>query len=122
MFILTGEKSSMLFIKHGPYFSDGSHFEPENRPTKPQPKARMKQKRDGKEVQNDLSVTFRNTHPIFADIIRAEIFEPNLSNAIPDTSHIFARSAPFRWFRHFRNLRTASVRYPFDPASEYFVL
>ena len=41
-------------------------------------------------------VTFRNTHSIFADIIQAEIFEPNLSNAIPDTSHIFARSVPFR--------------------------
>ena len=41
-------------------------------------------------------VTFRNTHSIFADIIQAEIFEPNLSNAIPNTSHIFACSAPFR--------------------------
>ena len=48
------------------------------------------------EARACLLVTFRNTHPIFADIIWAEIFEPNLSNAIPDTSHIFARSAPFR--------------------------
>ena len=36
-------------------------------------------------------VMFRNTHSIFADIIWAEIFEPNLSNLIPDLSHVFMR-------------------------------
>ena len=35
------------------------------------------------------TVTFCNTHSIFADIIQAEIFEPNLSNSIPDSLHIF---------------------------------
>ena len=34
-------------------------------------------------------VTFHNTHSIFADIIRAEIFKPNLSNSIPAPSHSF---------------------------------
>ena len=34
---------------------------------------------------------FRNTHSIFADIIQAEIFEPNLSNLIPNSLHNFAR-------------------------------
>ena len=38
-----------------------------------------------------LSVMFCNTHSICADIIWAEIFEPNLSNSIPDSSHIFMR-------------------------------
>ena len=33
---------------------------------------------------------FHNTHSIFSDIIWAEIFEPNLSNSIPDSLHIFA--------------------------------
>ena len=37
------------------------------------------------------SVMFCNTHSIFADIIQAEIFEPNLSNSIPDSLHIFTR-------------------------------
>ena len=34
--------------------------------------------------------TSRNTHSIFADIIHAEIFEPNLSSSIPAPLHIFA--------------------------------
>ena len=34
-------------------------------------------------------VTFHNTHSIFADLIWAEIFEPDLSNSIPTLSHIF---------------------------------
>ena len=40
-------------------------------------------------------VTLGNTHSIFADIIWAEIFEPNLSNLIPDSSHVFAHFCAF---------------------------
>ena len=36
------------------------------------------------------TVMFHNTHSIFADIIQAEIFEPNLSNSITDSLHVFA--------------------------------
>ena len=39
-----------------------------------------------------MTVTFHNTHSIFADIIQAEMFEPNLSNSIPNTSHISMHS------------------------------
>ena len=35
-------------------------------------------------------VMFCNTHSIFADIVQAEIFKPDLSNLIPNSSHIFA--------------------------------
>ena len=38
---------------------------------------------------SSIPVMFHNTHSIFADIIWAEIFEPNLSNSIPDSSHVF---------------------------------
>ena len=46
------------------------------------------------------TVTFCNTHSIFADIIWAEIFEPNLSNSIPTLHTSLHSSARFRLFRH----------------------
>ena len=56
-------------------------------------------------------VTFHNTHSNFADIIQAEIFEPEPSNLIPHPSHNFAHLCAFPHisgrFRHSRNHQTA---------------
>ena len=46
------------------------------------------------------TVTFCNTHSIFADIIRAEIFKPDLSNLIPNLHTTSHASVHFRWFQH----------------------
>ena len=60
-----------------------------------------------------LSVMFHNTHSIFADIIQAEIFEPNLSNSIPNLSHIFARFCTLPTIPTFsRTFGPHSARYP----------
>ena len=48
----------------------------------------------------ELSVMFHNTHSIFADIIWAEIFKPDLSNSIPAPLYIFPRFCTFLMFRH----------------------
>ena len=42
------------------------------------------------------TVTFRNTHSNFADIIQAEILEPVLRNSIPNPSHHFTHFHAFR--------------------------
>ena len=58
-----------------------------------------------------VSVTFCNTHSNFADIIQAEIFEPNLSNSIPTPSYIFV---------HFRILPTIlTLSGTFSPVSPH---
>ena len=43
---------------------------------------------------------FHNTHSIFADIIQAEIFEPDLSNLIPNLCTTLHTSMHFQRFQH----------------------
>ena len=75
----------------------------------------------GVQVLNNKTISFHsnhaalptcyicNTHFIFADIIQAEIFEPNLSNSIPNSSHIFVH---FRALLVIPTFLEPSVRVP----------
>ena len=64
---------------------------------------------------------FHNTHSIFADIIWAEIFEPDLSNSIPTPLYIFAHFRALLTILTLQNLWSTFYVLSFDPASNYFV-